>query len=204
LVSHCWDQRAFPARRAGSRWLRRAGRSRWRSPSTAEVGDVSATSAVSDSVTSSHALICAMPRALLRSVLLICTFSTACMCRVSTQTTGNSTPARALKRSTQKIFSYPQAVDRLAHLSSGHHATDVPANSLKRMLEVRSRDAATARLPRERTGRPYRIRAGGPPMLLVGRTRRARDVDARPVGNAMRTQAYASGSPASAVPARLQ
>ena len=37
-----------------------------------------------------------MPRASLRSVLLICAFSTACMCRVSTQTTGNSASARAL------------------------------------------------------------------------------------------------------------
>src|SRR6202050_3576471 len=36
-----------------------------------------------------------MPRASLRSVLLICAFSTACMCRVSTQTTGNSASARA-------------------------------------------------------------------------------------------------------------
>src|SRR6478672_3623644 len=41
-------------------------------------------------------IICAMPRASLRSVLLICAFSTACMCRVSTQTTGNSASARAL------------------------------------------------------------------------------------------------------------
>jgi hypothetical protein len=32
----------------------------------------------------------------LRSVLLICAFSTACMCRVSTQITGNSASARAL------------------------------------------------------------------------------------------------------------
>src|SRR6476469_5967741 len=37
-----------------------------------------------------------MPRASLRSVLLICAFSTACMCLVSTQTTGNSASARAL------------------------------------------------------------------------------------------------------------
>src|SRR5215471_6716899 len=37
-----------------------------------------------------------MPRASLRSVLLICAFSIACMCRVSTQITGNSAPARAL------------------------------------------------------------------------------------------------------------
>src|ERR1700732_4034428 len=37
-----------------------------------------------------------MPRASLGSVLLICAFSTACMCRVSTQTTGNSASARAL------------------------------------------------------------------------------------------------------------
>src|SRR5262245_1768724 len=37
-----------------------------------------------------------MPRASLRSVLLICAFSTACMCRVSTQTTGSSASARAL------------------------------------------------------------------------------------------------------------
>src|SRR6266849_5651328 len=37
-----------------------------------------------------------MPRASLRSVLLICAFSTACMCRVSTQTAGNSASARAL------------------------------------------------------------------------------------------------------------
>src|SRR5271154_1404802 len=36
-----------------------------------------------------------MPRASLRSVLLICAFSTACMCRVSTQTTGNSASASA-------------------------------------------------------------------------------------------------------------
>ena len=41
-------------------------------------------------------IICAMPRASLRSVLLICAFSTACMCRVSTQTTGNSASPRAL------------------------------------------------------------------------------------------------------------
>src|ERR1700739_5041833 len=39
-----------------------------------------------------------MPRASLRSVLLICAFSTACMCRVSTQITGNSASARALNR----------------------------------------------------------------------------------------------------------
>ena len=32
----------------------------------------------------------------LRSVLLICAFSSACMCRVSTQTIGNSASARAL------------------------------------------------------------------------------------------------------------
>src|SRR5580704_4112190 len=38
-----------------------------------------------------------MPRASLRSVLLICAFSSACMCRVSTQTIGNSASARALK-----------------------------------------------------------------------------------------------------------
>src|SRR4029077_5626725 len=31
-----------------------------------------------------------MPRASLRSVLLICAFNTACMCRVSTQITGKS------------------------------------------------------------------------------------------------------------------
>src|SRR5262245_22185639 len=37
-----------------------------------------------------------MPRASLRSVLLICAFSTACMCRVSTQTTGSPASARAL------------------------------------------------------------------------------------------------------------
>src|SRR4029453_18599115 len=37
-----------------------------------------------------------MPRASLRSVLLICAFSTACMCRVSTQITGNSASAKAL------------------------------------------------------------------------------------------------------------
>src|SRR5580698_972085 len=37
-----------------------------------------------------------IPRASLRSVLLICAFSTACMCRVSTQTTGSSASARAL------------------------------------------------------------------------------------------------------------
>jgi hypothetical protein len=41
-------------------------------------------------------IICAMPRASLRSVLLICAFSSACMCRVSTQTTGNSASVRAL------------------------------------------------------------------------------------------------------------
>jgi hypothetical protein len=34
--------------------------------------------------------------ATLRSVLLICAFSTACICRVSTQTAGNSASARAL------------------------------------------------------------------------------------------------------------
>src|SRR6516225_6591380 len=39
-----------------------------------------------------------MPRASLRSVLLICAFSTVCMCRVSTQITGNSASARALNR----------------------------------------------------------------------------------------------------------
>src|SRR5438552_14603971 len=37
-----------------------------------------------------------MPRESLRSVLLICAFSTACMCRVSTQITGKSVSARAL------------------------------------------------------------------------------------------------------------
>src|SRR6476469_2162476 len=37
-----------------------------------------------------------MPRASLRSVLLICAFSTACMCRVSTQITGNSASAITL------------------------------------------------------------------------------------------------------------
>src|SRR3977135_3800307 len=37
-----------------------------------------------------------MPRASLRSVLLICAFNTACMCRVSTQITGNPASARAL------------------------------------------------------------------------------------------------------------
>lgn len=41
-------------------------------------------------------IICAIPRASLRSVLLICAFSTACMCRVSTHTTGSSASARAL------------------------------------------------------------------------------------------------------------
>jgi hypothetical protein len=35
-----------------------------------------------------HQRVLAMPCASLRSVLLICAFSTACMCRVSTQTTG--------------------------------------------------------------------------------------------------------------------
>src|SRR6516162_10157112 len=37
-----------------------------------------------------------MPRASLRSVLLICAFSTARMCRVSTQITGKPASARAL------------------------------------------------------------------------------------------------------------
>src|SRR5215469_4131703 len=37
-----------------------------------------------------------MPRASLRSVLLICAFSIACMCRVSTQITGKPASARAL------------------------------------------------------------------------------------------------------------
>src|SRR5262249_21539624 len=37
-----------------------------------------------------------MRRASLRSVLLICAFNTACMCRVSTQITGNPASARAL------------------------------------------------------------------------------------------------------------
>src|SRR5467141_2675162 len=37
-----------------------------------------------------------MPRASLRSVLFICAFNTACMCRVSTQITGNPASARAL------------------------------------------------------------------------------------------------------------
>jgi hypothetical protein len=41
-------------------------------------------------------IIWAMPRASLRSVLLICAFSTACMCRVSTQIIGNSASARTL------------------------------------------------------------------------------------------------------------
>ena len=39
----------------------------------------------------------AMPRKSLRSVLLICAFSTACICRVSTQTTGK--PASASEMS---------------------------------------------------------------------------------------------------------
>src|ERR1019366_3116061 len=38
-----------------------------------------------------------MPRASLRSVLLICALSTAFICRVSTQTTGKPASARALK-----------------------------------------------------------------------------------------------------------
>src|SRR6516225_6535418 len=38
-----------------------------------------------------------MPRASLRSVLLICALSTACMCRVSTQITGKPASARAVK-----------------------------------------------------------------------------------------------------------
>src|SRR2546423_5597864 len=37
-----------------------------------------------------------MPRASLRSVLLICAFSTACMCRVSTQIAGKPASARTL------------------------------------------------------------------------------------------------------------
>src|SRR5436305_14970396 len=37
-----------------------------------------------------------MPRASLRSVLLICAFNTACMCRVSTQITGKPASASAL------------------------------------------------------------------------------------------------------------
>src|SRR5664280_1942080 len=41
-------------------------------------------------------IICAMPRASFRSVLLICAFNTARMCRVSTQITGKSASARAL------------------------------------------------------------------------------------------------------------
>src|SRR5262249_45221664 len=41
-------------------------------------------------------IICAMPRASLRSVLLICAFSTARMCRVSTQITGKPASARTL------------------------------------------------------------------------------------------------------------
>src|SRR2546430_7857458 len=40
----------------------------------------------------------AMPRASLRSVLLICAFNTACMCRVSTQITGKPASASALNR----------------------------------------------------------------------------------------------------------
>jgi hypothetical protein len=38
-----------------------------------------------------------MPRASLRSVLLICAFSTACICRVSTQTTGKPASASPLR-----------------------------------------------------------------------------------------------------------
>ena len=51
-------------------------------------------------VTSSHvavdSIICTMPRASLRSVLLICAFNAARMCRVSTQITGKPASARAL------------------------------------------------------------------------------------------------------------
>jgi hypothetical protein len=41
-------------------------------------------------------IICAMPRASLRSVLLICAFNIALMCRVSTQITGKPASARTL------------------------------------------------------------------------------------------------------------
>ena len=69
-----------------------------------QLGDGSAASAVSDCVTSVTCtgrssptrIIWAMPRASLRSVLLICAFNTARMCRVSTQITGKPASASAL------------------------------------------------------------------------------------------------------------
>jgi len=86
----------------GAKYL--ADRSRWRWPSTAEACDGSAAFAVSDCGASSHAPDGTvppgsserLPSASLRSVLLICAFRHACMCRVSTQITGNSASARAL------------------------------------------------------------------------------------------------------------
>src|SRR5947209_17215035 len=39
-----------------------------------------------------------MPRASLRSVLLICAFNTACMCRVSTQITGKSASGKTTEQ----------------------------------------------------------------------------------------------------------
>src|SRR6476619_5504743 len=64
-----------------------------------------------------------MPRASLRSVLLICAFSTACMCRVSTQTTGNSASARALN----------------SHCDSGPASNPIRSKDEKRRDEFLSR-----------------------------------------------------------------
>src|SRR3977135_343007 len=59
---------------------------------------------------------CAMPRASLRSVLLICAFNTACMCRVSTQITGN--PERSCE----------------PHLKAEHMAAPTNAANVKKAL----------------------------------------------------------------------
>src|SRR5258707_14091803 len=52
-----------------------------------------------------------MPRASLRSVLLICAFNTACMCRVSTQITGNPASASAEQPLRQRSSFQPNSLE---------------------------------------------------------------------------------------------
>src|SRR5215468_3974307 len=90
-----------------------------------------------------------MPRASLRSVLLICAFNTACMCRVSTQIAGNSASARAEEPLRQRsgfqsdpleaVGGVPQDLQkclRLArHLRFLHNLARVIQNADTRLLD---------------------------------------------------------------------
>src|SRR6476660_1441673 len=64
-----------------------------------------------------------MPRASLRSVLLICAFNTACMCRVSTQITGNPAGESAEQPLRQRSSFQPNSLEVVGGGSSAPPTT---------------------------------------------------------------------------------